>query len=313
MPAFRDRYGECPGSPGTGHHAAIGGLLQHTCEVLAIARQIAKVARADEELVIAGVLLHDIGKLESYRWDTGVFEVTEPGRLIGHLVLGVNMLRDAIRTAPEPPCTDEEALILEHFILSHHGQLEFGSPVRPLTLEAEILHFADDASAKTAAIGDAYASHELFPTDARISSRKVWQLDNRWLMKLAPDFGRAQRETAEVRPAQAWSACGGPAAPSRCPAPEARLVVVMQGRTSLTTHDPTTHAGIPRCRSGQGKKAADRESDRPLLHVSACARGRNVDVGASSRNGSRTARSHGSPRRRIGEDGTCETPICTPS
>ncbi len=187
---FRDSYGECPGSPGTGHHASLGGLLQHTCEVLAIARQIAKVARADEELVMAGVLLHDIGKIRSYSWETGVFEVTEPGRLLGHLVIGVNMLRDAVRAAPEPPCTDEEELILEHFILSHHGQLEYGSPVRPLTLEAEILHFADDASAKTASIGDAYASHELFPSDARISSRKVWQLDNRWLMKVAPDFGR---------------------------------------------------------------------------------------------------------------------------
>jgi 3'-5' exoribonuclease len=81
-------------------------------------------------------------------------------------------------------------MLLEHMILSHHGHLEYGSPVRPLTLEAEILHFADDASAKTASITEAYASTELFPGEARTSTRKVWQLDNRWLMRMAPDFGR---------------------------------------------------------------------------------------------------------------------------
>ena len=188
--AFRERFGQCPGAPGTGHHASLGGLLQHTCEVMRIGQQIAKVARADEELVMAGALLHDIGKTECYVWETGVFDTNERGRLVGHLVQGVSMLREAILRAPAPPCTADEQLVLEHFILSHHGLLEYGSPVRPLTLEAEILHFADDASAKTASIGDAYASNELFPADARVSSKKVWQLDGRWLVKLQPDFGR---------------------------------------------------------------------------------------------------------------------------
>lgn len=188
--AFRVRYEACPGAPGTGHHAALGGLLQHTCEVVRIGQQIAKVARADEALVIAGAMLHDIGKLESYSWETGVFDTTERGRLMGHVVAGVLMLRDAFTAAPAPTCTDDERLLLEHLILSHHGQLEFGAPVRPLTLEAEILHFADDASAKTASIQDALRSPELFPGDARVSSRRVWQLDNRWLVRLTPDFGR---------------------------------------------------------------------------------------------------------------------------
>jgi len=105
-------------------------------------------------------------------------------------VQGMNMLRDALARAASPPCTADEQLLLEHLILSHHGQLEFGSPVRPLTLEAEILHFADDASAKTASISDAYASAELFPGDARVSSKRVWQLDNRWMVKMPVDFGR---------------------------------------------------------------------------------------------------------------------------
>lgn len=197
--AFRERYEQCPGSPGSGHHAKLGGLLQHTCEVLAIGRQIARVAHADEELLVAGALLHDIGKLDCYRWESGVFDVTERGRLVGHVVQGVNMLRDAILSASPTPCTPDEHLLLEHLILSHHGQLEYGSPVRPATLEAEILHFADDASAKTASISDAYVNPDFFPGDARVSAKKVWSLDNRWMFRAELDFGRnsedVRRET----------------------------------------------------------------------------------------------------------------------
>jgi 3'-5' exoribonuclease len=187
---FRQQYEACPGSPGTGHHARLGGLLQHTCEVLAIALQISRVAKADIELVIAGVLLHDIGKLECYSWESGAFDTTERGRLVGHVVQGVIMLQRAIARASSPPCTEAEQLILEHLILSHHGKLEFGSPVKPLTLEAEILHFADDASAKTASIAEAYASREFFPDGAGVSTKKIWQLDGRWMFKSRATFGR---------------------------------------------------------------------------------------------------------------------------
>jgi 3'-5' exoribonuclease len=188
--AFRERYEQCPGAPGTGHHASIGGLLQHTCEVLRIGQQIARVAKADEELVVAGALLHDIGKLESYAWESGVFETTTRGRLVGHVVQGVLMLQQAISRAASQPCTPEEQLLLEHFILSHHGHLEFGAAVKPLTLEAEILHFADDASAKTASINEAYALKENFPSGDGVSAKKIWQLDGRWMYRAKMDFGR---------------------------------------------------------------------------------------------------------------------------
>lgn len=188
--AFREAYEQCPGAPGTGHHATLGGLLQHTCEVLRIGQQIARVARADEELVVAGALLHDIGKTECYTWETGVFDTNERGRLIGHVVQGAIMLERALGRTSTPLCTPEEQMLLAHFVLSHHGLLEHGAPVKPLTLEAEILHFADDASAKTASIADAYASKELFPDGARVSSKRVWQLDNRWMFKARMDFGR---------------------------------------------------------------------------------------------------------------------------
>lgn len=188
--AFRERYEQCPGAPGVGHHAVLGGLLQHTCEVVSIARGIARVSRADEELVTVGAMLHDIGKIESYTWEDGVFDTNERGRLLGHVAIGAMMFRAAFDRCASPPCTEAEATLIEHMILSHHGKLEYGSPVRPLTLEAEILSFADDASAKTASFNEAYAAADLFPAGDGVSSRRVWQLDNRWLYRRQADFGR---------------------------------------------------------------------------------------------------------------------------
>lgn len=198
---FRLAYEQCPGSPGTGHHAALGGLLQHTTEVVRIGVAMARVAHADVELVAGAAMLHDIGKTRSYAWETGVFEITEPGRMIGHVVLGAMMLHDAVAASTAPPCTDDELMVLMHLILSHHGKLEYGSPVRPLTLEADILHRADDASAGTASITEAYNSPEYFGADARIASRGVWGADNRRLMRVPAGFGRTaeggENETAD--------------------------------------------------------------------------------------------------------------------
>lgn len=185
---FRERYGRCPASV-AGHHAALGGLLQHTVEVGAIARTIARVSGADPELVLAGVLLHDIGKLEAYRWDA-VFDYTDAHHLVGHVVLGVVMLERRLDEAAEPPCTVQERAILRHLILSHHGRLEFGSPVVPLTLEAEVLHWADNASAKTASLAEALRTAEAFGEDgALVSQRKFWQLDHRRVYRGVSDWG----------------------------------------------------------------------------------------------------------------------------
>lgn len=149
-PEFRKRYEECPGSI-SGHHAELGGLLQHTAEVAAIAIAIAKTAGADQELVTAGVLLHDIGKLEAYRWD-GVFEASDLNALQGPVVLGALMLERAVRSMSPPPCTEPELAILTHLILAHLGTPELGSPIPPATLEASVLHHANLASAKTAGV-----------------------------------------------------------------------------------------------------------------------------------------------------------------
>jgi len=193
---FRGRYGACPASV-AGHHASIGGLLKHTVEVGAIARTIARVSGADQDIVMAGVLLHDIGKLDAYRWH-GVFDHTEAGHLIGHVVLGTLMLDRRLEEADAPSCTPEERALLHHLILSHHGRLEYGSPILPLTLEAEVVHWADNASAKTASMADALREAAAF-TEGPVSQRRLRQLDNR----------RAYRGTSD------WGATEEPAVPSQ--------------------------------------------------------------------------------------------------
>jgi 3'-5' exoribonuclease len=186
-PDFRLRYGQCPGST-VGHHAAIGGLLQHTSEVAAIALAIAKAAGADPDLVVAGVLLHDIGKLQAYRWD-GAFEATDLNALQGHVVLGALMLDRAVREAPAPPCTEQELAILTHLVLSHHGRQEYGAPVPPMTLEAEVLHYADNASAKTASMAEAIATPANFAAEALVSAQGIWQVDRRRVYRGRSDWG----------------------------------------------------------------------------------------------------------------------------
>lgn len=176
---FRARYEQCPAAV-SGHHASIGGLLKHTTEVAAIARTIARACGADEQLVLAGVLLHDIGKIESYTWD-GIFDFTEAGRLVGHVVLGALLLERRLGEQHPPLCTDDERKLLLHFVLSHHGKLEWGSPIPPMTLEAEVLHWADNASAKTASVAEALQDDDNFP-EGRVSMA-IRRLDWRRLFR----------------------------------------------------------------------------------------------------------------------------------
>jgi 3'-5' exoribonuclease len=99
----------------------------------------------DEDMLITGGILHDIGKIYEFSYDR-VVEYSDPGRLIGHIVMGVEMIDQRIAAIPDFP--PQKAMELRHLILSHHGSLEFGSPKRPKTLEALIVHHMDDMDAK---------------------------------------------------------------------------------------------------------------------------------------------------------------------
>ena len=180
--AFRSRFERTPGAV-RGHHAKLGGLLLHVCEVASIAQQMAKTMRkANVDLVIAGALLHDVGKVEAYTVDAKGLGYDPRNHLIGHVVLGCLMFAErvaAARVAKAWTLSDAQVTELQHMILSHHGSLEFGSPVQPMTLEAELLHWADEASAKADSMVEALGDTELFSSGDEVSARKSWQLDRR--------------------------------------------------------------------------------------------------------------------------------------
>jgi 3'-5' exoribonuclease len=175
---FRVRFERTPASTG-GHHAKLGGLLLHIYEVTSIARQAARTMRANVDLVVAGALLHDIGKVESYEIGPGGFSFTSCGLLVGHVVLGTLMLERRLALLGERICSDGQLTELHHMILSHHGALEFGSPVQPMTTEAEIVHWADEASAKATDMLELLADGELFSEGRETSDKSHWRLKRR--------------------------------------------------------------------------------------------------------------------------------------
>jgi 3'-5' exoribonuclease len=128
------------------HHPYLGGLIEHTLACVELAKLLAsKYTDIDIDLLLCGTALHDIGKIEelSYRRS---FYYTDKGRLIGHIVLGVDLVSAAIDKIPGFP--EELKNLILHIILSHHGEQAWGSPKRPMCFEAIILHHIDNLDAK---------------------------------------------------------------------------------------------------------------------------------------------------------------------
>jgi len=128
------------------HHIYLGGLLEHTHSVIRLLDQIAShYPGVNRDLLLTGGILHDIGKISEFSYDRLV-EYSDEGRLIGHIIIGVEMIDRKIADIPDFP--EPLAMELRHLILSHHGVLEYGSPKRPKTLEALMVHYVDDLDAK---------------------------------------------------------------------------------------------------------------------------------------------------------------------
>jgi 3'-5' exoribonuclease len=176
--SFRLAFERAPGAP-RGHHSAIGGLLEHTYEVARIAQQSALVMKANAELTLVGALIHDVGKVEAYTMDAGGFGFTPAGHLAGHIVLGSWMLERRLSAAGGLGLTEAQVLELQHFILSHHGVLEFGAAVPPMTTEAEIVHWADEASAKANDMRETISADEHFAGDSEFSASRPWRVGKR--------------------------------------------------------------------------------------------------------------------------------------
>lgn len=138
---FRARLASLPAGRRV-HHAYRGGLLEHVFEVLLLSRPLVELyPEIDADLLTAGILLHDIGKLQELGGEDGM-EYTDVGRLVGHVVLGAERVASAEAAIPGFPA--DTALQLEHMILSHHGRYEWASPRRPKTLEAVALHHLEN-------------------------------------------------------------------------------------------------------------------------------------------------------------------------
>lgn len=138
------------------HHSYISGLLEHTLEIIKICDLMCDIhPEINRDLLICGAMLHDFGKIEELSFDP-VFEYTDKGKLLGHIVIAAMIVNDEINKTPNFPENLKNNLL--HLILSHQGKLEYASPVVPKTLEAITLYQADELSAKVNAYKNVIAN-----------------------------------------------------------------------------------------------------------------------------------------------------------
>jgi 3'-5' exoribonuclease len=148
-PEIAERYRSAPAAKSL-HHAYIGGLLDH---VVSLCRSCDLVCRnypqVNRDLLMTGAFLHDIGKIHELTYNRS-FSYTSRGQLLGHMIIELEMLQEKLERFPEFP--EELKTLLEHMIISHHGQYEFGSPKLPMFPEALMLHYLDDLDSKMEAM-----------------------------------------------------------------------------------------------------------------------------------------------------------------
>src|SRR6266550_1524201 len=128
------------------HHAYLGGLIEHVLSLCGMARLAAShYCAIDLDLLLAGVVLHDLGKIYELSYERG-FSYSTEGQLLGHIIIAMRMVAEKLASMPEFP--PRLRTLVEHMILSHHGRLEFGSPKLPQFPEAMLLHYLDDLDSK---------------------------------------------------------------------------------------------------------------------------------------------------------------------
>ena len=162
------------------HHAWLGGLLEHVISLLKLADRVAPhYPIVHRDLLLTGVILHDIGKLRELSWDIG-FEYTLEGTLLGHIHMGAALAERTMSNLPDFP--PKLRTLVVHMILSHHGKLEFGSPKLPMIPEALVLSFVDDLDAKMQAMQSEFDKCAREGKGAAEMTGKVWALDQRQLL-----------------------------------------------------------------------------------------------------------------------------------
>jgi 3'-5' exoribonuclease len=167
------------------HHAWISGLLEHVLGLVKVLRVVAPFyPEVNEELLLTGAILHDIGKVRELSWKTS-FQYTLEGQLVGHISIAQGMLREKVQALAGFP--DKKRVLVEHMILSHHGRYEFGSPKLPMTPEAMLLSALDDLEAKFSALRREFRAAESAGKKADETTEWVRSMDRplfdsaRWL------------------------------------------------------------------------------------------------------------------------------------
>lgn len=202
QPDFRARLSRAPAAKSI-HHAYVGGLLEHTLNLMELADRLAALQPdLQRDLLLAGAYVHDLGKLEELDPNRG-FEYTDPGRLVGHLVLGAMLLGEWARA--HPGLAPETLMKLQHIVLSHHGEKEFGSPVVPLFTEALVVHQLDLLDSKVQAFREVAARER----GQRWSSYQR-QLDRYLLLDSGAEVGAPEAAEAPEAPRAAKADAAAP-------------------------------------------------------------------------------------------------------
>jgi 3'-5' exoribonuclease len=158
--AFAGAFRQAPAAKSL-HHACIGGLLDHVVSLLSLCDLACRnYPQINRDLVLAGAFLHDIGKVHELCYGRS-FGYTSRGQLLGHMIIELEMVQQKIAALPAFPETLK--LLLEHMIISHHGEYEFGSPKLPMFPEALMLHYLDDLDSKMESMRTQYERENNFP------------------------------------------------------------------------------------------------------------------------------------------------------
>ena len=227
------------------HHAWLGGLLEHVVFLVRLCRRVAPqyTDEVDPDLLVTAAILHDMGKVRELAWKRS-FTYTTEGQLLGHITIGLGMVRDKAAALPGFP--DRLRILVEHLILSHHGRFEFGSPKLPMTPEAVVFSALDDLEAKMQNMRAEFAKaveSGRAPDDVTEYSRSMERalLNSRayLLGEAVPTDGAAgqestevaQKEQSEVEPEQSETLADAVAPPGDSLVPEQATTSVADATT----------------------------------------------------------------------------------
>ena len=198
-PVVAQRLPVAPAAKGI-HHAHRGGLAEHILSVMRLGQRVSDhYPMLDRDLVLAGAFLHDIGKVQELAWDGGNTRYTDEGRLVGHIVMTAQAIREKAARIPSfPPLLEAH---LTHGVLAHHGQLEYGSPKVPMTLEAYVVHAIDSLDSRIDSWLDLMARDpgETWTEQTKLYERHLWKGPAPTARGRAPVEGKGRRAEKRKR------------------------------------------------------------------------------------------------------------------